>query len=583
MVTAILTATETPDREVFLSETAQLSPAGSQKFVYDATEWVARRDGGLAPRYAGPLGSMHDQRQHLVLGADHAGLGWDDLKPQQLRIIDAICTPGITNFVVEAPRRSSKSSSIFMYLHGLALAEPGTRIAFIAGESGTVARRLFRQWVDKINQHVPPGPGEDPKKRSFFEEPRRRKPTFGRLAFDLDLPETATSSTLGLPRADLRDQWGRRGFVTMVGAGAEQIVYANGSRLIVLKPDAESIIGQEFDVIWIDEAQSLDPEIGADLIDRAAPTLDTRPWPRFILSGTTGSRRFGPFWDRLKRLRDGDPTIGGLDWAVDPLTAVEDIEDETTALTLLQGMHPGIGTLTTLDRMRERYRDATDRPRWAREYLSLWPETSSETIITAQAWEPLGLAAPPRRPALGHAAIGVKIAHGGGTAAVVIAWRSTTGHAHIQVVAHRLGTKWLPEFIANLATKHRAPVGFDGTPDAIATIAELSRVAKAIDISRLTWQDMNAGAVQLAREIDRGTLRHQQQAELTTAALAATRRPVGRQHEGWLFDWPNDIDGTPLDAAVVALRIFDKKLGARIARAASTRPGVIILAGASKQ
>lgn len=572
-----------PSTASFLTNARPLSPVGSNDFIYNPDDWRARRDGGLAPRYSGPLADNDDHRRHFVRGAMHSGIDPADLKPQQLRIVDALTDRDLNEFVIEAPRRASKSSSIFMYLHGVMLAEPGTRVAFMAGESATAARRLYKQWIDKLNLATPPGPGEDPKKRSFFEDtPRRpRRSSSGTPLAGLDLPDYLDGPAPATPQAALRDRDGKRGYITMAGAGAERIEYVNGSRFIVLKPDADAIIGQEFDVVWIDEAQGLDPDTGADLIDRALPTMDTKPWPRFILSGTTGKTKKGPFWTWLARLRAADDAMGGVDWAADPLTSIEDIEDEDRAIAILETMHPGIGTLTTLERMRKVWRSASDRPRWAREYLSLWPEHAGEVIIAPDVWAPLGLTAAPHRPAPGRLALGFKVQHGGGAAAVTVAWRSATGHAHVQVLAHRLGTKWLGKYVADLARKYRAPVGYDATPEAAATAAEITREFPHVDLVRLGWQDMNAGCVQLAREIDRGTLRHQNQAELTVAALQAGKRIVRGNAHAWLFDYPADIDGSPLDSGVVALRTFDKQLAPRVAAASAPRRSVIVLQGAA--
>jgi len=290
--------------------------------------------------------------------------------------------------------------------------------------------------------------------------------------------------------------------------------------------------------------------------------MDTKPGAHLIVSGTTGEARVGPFWSYVERLRRGDGDVGGMDFCADPETPWEYIEDEEQAMRLITEVHPGVGTLTTLEKMRKNWR-GMPRPQWAREYLSLWPETFGVRAIDALLWEQCGLKTKPARPE--RVAFGMSVKPGGATAAIAAAWRNAKGVAYIEVVDHRSGTKWLPQRMQELSKSYRgATVAYDDIGEGKATATECEALSPRPRLRMQTYRETAAGCVQFMRELERGNLRHAHQIGLDSAVEAAGRRETRGDQGVWLWTpAEHGADITPLDAATRALRNWDQHFARR--------------------
>jgi hypothetical protein len=265
----------------------------------------------------------------------------------------------------------------------------------------------------------------------------------------------------------------------------------------------------------------------------------------------------GPFWEYLERGRNEDDSIGIIDYAAPEDTPWEDIEDETKAMELISASHPGIGTLTTLDKMVKNYRSLA-KPQWAREYLSIWPETYGIVAIPAEQWAAAALfkrkAYPPR------VAFGMAIKPGGSVAAIVAAWRDSKGIAYLEVVEHRPGTSWIPKRAQELTSKFRgSTIAYDDIAEGKATATETQALSPRPKLRVQTYRENASGCVQLMRDLERGTVKHFDQVGLNDAVLKAAKREVRGDSGVWLWTvgQPGD-DITCLDAATRALRNWDQ-------------------------
>jgi hypothetical protein len=326
---------------------------------------------------------------------------------------------------------------------------------------------------------------------------------------------------------------------------------------VLFRSEAEAYRGEAADVSWIDEAQEIDPVEGEDLLAAILPLQDTKPGASLIISGTAGEARTGIFWDYLERGRGNDTTIGIVDFAAPEDTDWETVEDEDSALELLQTCHPGIGTLTTLDKMVKNYRSMA-KPQWAREYLSMWPETFGTTAIVPEQWNHARLLTKKTKPA--KMAFGLAIKPGGAASSIVAAWRDARGTAYIEVVDHRQGTSWLPKRMQELTTKYRgSTIAYDDIGEGKATAAECAPLQPKVKLRMQTYRETSAGCIQFLRELDRGTIKHFDQVGLNEAAVKAGKREIRGDHVMWLWTTlsPGD-DITCLDAATRALRNWDQ-------------------------
>ncbi|MET0725923.1 MAG: hypothetical protein ABWY36_06200 [Leifsonia sp.] len=469
------------------------------------------------------------------------------LQPQQLWIADALNAP-FDSYVVEIMRRASKTTTIFLWLLGRMLNRPGYQVTFSA-QNGVAGSRRLREWASRLDKINPPDDLDLPP--WLRGRPRVSKAHQRAVALFGDdlLPTDADTGTSG------------RGFRVMRGEVGKGIYFDNGSQLLVLKPDADAYRGEAADVSWIDEAQEVDPEAGADLLAGIVPLQDTKEGSAIIISGTAGEVRVGVMWDYLTRLRKGDPDLGGLDYCADEDTDWDVIENEASAMALLEQLHPGIGTLTTIEKMRKNWR-TLPKPQWAREYLSLWPETFGVRAIDPALWEACALKRKPAFPT--RVAFGMAIKPGGSSAAIVAAWRNARGEAYIEIVEHRSGTDWLPKRAQELTRKYRgSTIAFDDIGEGKATATEMGLLSPKPRLRMLTYREIAAGCVQLVRELERGKLRHSNQAGLNSAVENAAKREVRNDQGIWLWT-PRRLgttdalpDITCLDAATRALRNWD--------------------------
>lgn len=469
---------------------------------------------------------------------------FDQLLPQQLVISDAL-DAGHDEYVIEIPRRASKTTSIFMKLLGRSARRPGRQTTFSA-QNGVAGSRRLREWGARLDAVNPPDDLDLPpwlRGRPRLNKQRERHVA---LFGDDMLPEA--------------EQTGGRGFRIMRGEVGKGIYFDNGSTFLVLKPEADAYRGEGADDSWFDEFQEVDPDEGAEVLAGVLPLQDTKIGASTIVSGTAGEARVGPFWGMLKRLRAGDAAMGGLDYAFPEGVEWADIEDEDRAMQMLRENHPGVGTLTTIEKMRKNHR-ALPKPQWAREYGSVWPQTAGERVVPADLWEKATVARKPKIPA--RVAFGLDIRPGGSTAAIVAAWRDSRGQAFLEVVDHRLGTDWLPEVMQRLSTTYRgSSIAFDDIAEGKATATEANVLRPRPRLRMQTYRETAAGCVQFMRELQRGKLRHLDQPGLNTAVALAGRRDVRNDQGVWLFtpSDPKTDDITCLMAAVRALRNWDQHM-----------------------
>lgn len=556
----------------FLSESSVPPLGGSKEFSLQNYErlrtkyaealarWDEHRNRGIAPLFDSGFSADELNRIDFLTGAELYGLRFDAdapldtinvIKPQQLAIADALGN-GYDEYVVEIPRRASKTTSIFCLLLGRCKNRPEYQVTFSA-QSGVAGSKRLREWKTRLDRINPPDDQDlPPWKRGLARRPAKRVERGTALFGDDWLPEAATAAA-----AEAEPE--RRGFKILMGEVGKGIYFENGSQMLVLKPDGDAVRGEAANDSWIDEGQELDPEEGDDFMGALLPLLDTRPGASVIISGTAGEARVGPFWKALERLRKGDPEMGGLDYAIDEDTPWEYFEDEAKAMEMLAGVHPGVGTLTTIEKMGKNYRSPNfSLPKFVREYFSIWPQTFGETAIDWAKWEQAELKTRPGIPK--KVAFGLSIKPGGSVAAICAAWRSESGLAYVEVIEHRIGTDWLPERMQKLTMTYRgADIAYDNIAEGMATAVESQRLSPKPRMRVQTYSETASGCIQFERELDRSTLRHFGQQGLNAAVSVATKRDVKGDRGIWLWSiGQRGDDITTLDAATRALKNWDQ-------------------------
>jgi len=537
-------------------------PVGSTEFSLHLWEMVKAR--AILPQFDGGFSDDPELRREFLVGARRMGLELVDLddsetiaamakmspprkplQPQQLVIADALNAIHDT-YVVEIVRRAAKTTTILCWVLGRCECRPGYQVTFSA-QSGVKGSARLREWARQLDVISPPDDGDLPP--WLRGQQRTTKAQSRQLAlFGMEVTPSLAPH--------------RRGFRIMLGEVGKGIYWENGSSLLVLKPDASAYRGEAADVSWIDEAQEIDPLEGADLMAGIKPLQDTKPGAAIVLSGTAGEARIGVFWEHVERLRRGDARMGGLDYCAPEDTEFELIDNsnpdnEEHAMELLLLVHPGVGTLTTMEKQRANWQDLPT-PQWAREYLSLWPETFGVRVIPSELWDAAGLDKKLAMPT--RVAFGLAIHPGGSVAAIVAAWRNSRGVAYVEVVEHRSGTDWVPKRGQELCQRYRgSTIAYDDIGEGAASAVEMARLRPKPRLRVVTYRQQAAACVQILRDIERGKLKHFKQVGLNEAAARAAKRQVKGDNGLWLWGiTASGGDITTLNAATTALRNWDQ-------------------------
>lgn len=399
-------------------------------------------------------------------------------------------------FGICVPRRAGKTTVILAIALGRCLSRPGYSVLFTA-QSGTKASARFLDMARALERIQP----------------------------DPDV----------------------RGFRILRGAGNQNLTFANGSHFQVLTPKPDAFRGDAADLIILDEAQEHDAADSAELMGAILPTMDTRPGAQLVVAGTAGLHRSGLFWDTLQEGREGLPGVGIVEFAAPADTTAEEAGNPD----VWQAAHPGIGTLTTLDIVEQRFA-RLPLPQFMREYLGIWPEDFSRSAIDILAWRECvtDFVQKPDR-----FAIAFDVSIDGSSAAIAVAWRDSR-HAFVEIIEHKPGTDWLVPRLAELSRRYRMPISHDTVGAALVEAESLQRLRPRPKLQPLAYRDMSPGAAQIMKEINNRTLRHFDQPSLNAAVECVVKRPLGETG----FAWGRRQSGgdiTPIVAATFALRALD--------------------------
>jgi hypothetical protein len=393
--------------------------------------------------------------------------------------------------VVVAPRRCSKTSSIQAMLVGRMMSVPRYTIITTA-QTGLKARSRFLEVAQPLHQADP-------------------------------------------------DDW-----LLWQAAGRECLEYApNGSRWFVVAPKGDKFRSEGADCVWVDEAQEFeDPEVVRDLQSGIEPTLDTSAYPQLIVSGTPKTKA-GLLWDTLQRGHEGE--IGIVEYAA---AEHDDPDDEA----VWHRVHPGIGTLTTIERMRKRRRKL-GRALFSQEYLCLWQDPTVTRLISAGSWSGSQRDVAPSRPE--RIGLAFEVAVDGSYGAVVGAWRDGDGRAWWELLGLRSGAGWLPIFLADLARRRHLTISYDAIGQNLQVAEALTRVRPRPRLDPLNTRQMIAVCPAIFDELHGGRILHVEQPDLTSAIDAAAKRYL--RDGGWV--WNREAGGppiAPLIAGTVALAAYDR-------------------------
>lgn len=341
--------------------------------------------------------------------------------------------------------------------------------------------------------------------------------------------------------------------------GRERIEFANGSVIWVVAPNAAAFRSEAADTELFDEAGELDPAKSEDLLAGALPLLDTRPMGQAIIAGTPAKARAGLLWDTLEEGRRGEPSTGIVDYSVrddESLVTVDDDGEVHLDEDVLRRVHPGIGTLTTMAKMRARFAKM-QLAQFEREYGCVFPRSNVTSAVDPDRWA-AGRVEPCERGA--RVGIAFDCAYDGSSASIAYAWRDGDGVAYAEIVAHRPGTAWVAREAHRASEKHRrTPVAYDDIGANRDPVTAMTRLKPAPRTDRLAMKDIMGAAQRLVAEVGEGRLRHFGQADLDAAVGNAAWRDIAKSGRAFGTKIAAGPSINPLVAVSLALWSYDKK------------------------
>lgn len=334
--------------------------------------------------------------------------------------------------------------------------------------------------------------------------------------------------------------------------GEEGIELKTGQRIRFRTRTKRGGRGFTADCIILDEAMKIPESAHGALL----PTLAARPNPQLWYTGSAVDQEYEEHGVVLARIRErglagDDPSLAYFEWS-----ASTPFSELTPALANDPAMwaeaNPALGIRISAEHVANEYASTRGSRTFVVERLGVgdWPSTAARgsNVIDQVIWASL---ADRQSEPVGSVSFAFDVTPDRAAAAIGIAGRRADGKPHIEVVAHKRGTKWVIDRIEELLKKWgESPVLCDAAGPAGSLVTEME--ARGIEVVVVSAKE-HAQACGLFYDavMDSGSLRHGDQADLTLAAISASTRPLG---DSWAWSRKSsDVDISPLVACTIAL------------------------------
>ena len=330
--------------------------------------------------------------------------------------------------------------------------------------------------------------------------------------------------------------------------GSIRIVWDNGSEWRAVKPMASAFRGSAADVILLDEAGEYDQKMTEDLLAGAMPVMATRPHAQLIVTGTPPRTREGLLWKYLQAGRVGTEDLGILDYSMEP---TQDATDEALWAEVYPGLSSGLVPIKFLRKALE----TQGLLSFSREFLCMDPQASSLRAIPEEDWlagQEMDFLTMPTS----NYSVSFDITQDGSAGAMAVAWYTSDGLPHVQILEHKAGFNWMPAAVAKILTDSRGvEVGFDAIGNNLAVftkIQSMQRVPKS-NLSAMTMKDVASGVSLFTSAVADRALVHAKDPSLDTAVAEVSFRYSG---DSRLWNrGRGQLDICPLIAASNALQL----------------------------
>jgi len=351
------------------------------------------------------------------------------------------------------------------------------------------------------------------------------------------------------------------------GHSDQEIAFRNGS--MIMFGAREQGFGRGFtniDIEVFDEAQILGTKALEDMV--AATNQSLHPHGALLFYLGTPPRPEDPseaFSEKRAKALGGKSTnLIYIEFSADP----DSDPDDELQWPIMNPSYPKRTPRESLQRLRE---NLPGDDSWNREGRGIWDPVAGKGVIPAPSWKTQGQEELADLPAIvGSQAIGIEV--GPDLAWASVAWsgqRTDAGwHLELDDDQHTRGrgVAWLSPHIENLAKKNPGwpIIGDVGGPlkalleevkskSGIRYFLKRADGTRGVEITPLKVAEIGAGCASLLSGIVDGSVWHIAQPQLTAAALAAGKRPLG---DTGMWTWSRktaESDITPIQAATYAL------------------------------
>lgn len=326
--------------------------------------------------------------------------------------------------------------------------------------------------------------------------------------------------------------------------GDEGIELMNGARLRFVARSRSSGRGFSGDRIVMDEAQELPRSAMGALL----PTLSARPNPQVIYTGTSpeegnNSEHFESVRERGRK--GTDPGLAWLEWTPD-LGEDDDVEVDLDDREVWAQCNPALGYRITEETI-QRERNSLGDDQFARERLSVWRSSATDSVVDLNGWDKLeGVETARPKPVV----FSVEVSPDRRWTSIGLAGLRSDGARHVQIVQSGKGTGWVVERMVELVKEWKSlAVVVDPASPAGSLIPALMEAG--IEPVSITGREMGQACGVFVDAVTEKTLHHQGQPLVRIALSAARKRNVG---DYWV--WHNrdsKTDISPLRAVTLAL------------------------------
>ena len=323
-------------------------------------------------------------------------------------------------------------------------------------------------------------------------------------------------------------------------SSAECIEFRTGARLSISANQATSGHGASLDLVMLDECWS-------HTDDRAEtsfrPPMLTRPQPQLWCVSTAGDDTSVYLRDKVElgRLQAAEGlTVGScyFEWSA------EEDADPSDEATWWSAM-PALGKTISVEAVRA---DQLAMPpgAFARSNLNLWTAGAGEPAINPERW---AACADTESDVDGSVAFAIDISPNRESAAIAMSGNRADGRAHIEVVDHRPGVRWVVDRMVELVARWSpSAVALDPVGPAGSLLPRLEDAG--IEVTQIGTRELGQACGALFDAVVSGDVRHGDQVPLNAAVAGARKRPLGDA-----FAWSrkgSSVDISPLVACTLA-------------------------------